>query len=432
MRVETKTTRQHREDIRRMAAESLARHKIEDVGTAGDTRVFRFREPGSTFYAVRIVCWPGWVVVAGDAGDTLFRHSDRVTLAWLRGAAGDVAYMLGKVQGARKVFSVGDAMQFLDELAASDATRATLVREAWSPIDDGPDEFYRACRDADVDDPPLCQEYESDHVWAVEILRHFVAAFIADEKAKQDRERDAAGRSACPSCTATPGAPCVTGGTTEPPGVYHLSRTMFGQELIALCGCGPINLTGAPHADTCPARDGGVALLAQRAAEAAATRTTAAPAPRPTADAIAEALVREWSPEGHGTLLRLKERIAAAIDADRAGRVPTGTPGTYLLRSGITGDCVLWWKAGDAGYTMNVDQAARYTAEEVRRRARPGVDHVVTEADALRAAVRHVDAERMARPTCVACGGTIADFMHYTVEARGLCHATPENCKDRE
>ncbi len=180
MRVETQTTHEHRANIRRMAAESFAHHELHHLGDAGDTKVYRFRRPDDGFYAVRILLWPGWIVVAGDTGDTMFRHSERDSLAWLRGAASNVRYMLGKVQGARKVFMAGDALAFIEREAEEDPERGRKLREGWSPIDDGSIDFYRACRDADVDDPPDCQEWESDHLWAVEALRHFIRALDAE------------------------------------------------------------------------------------------------------------------------------------------------------------------------------------------------------------------------------------------------------------
>lgn len=182
MRVITESASEHRENIRRLAAQELAGHRVEFIGQAGDTRVYDFSSPGSMIYAVRILVWPGWIVVAGDVGDTLFMHSDRDSLAWLRKSIADVRYMLGKVQGARRVFCVGNAMAFAEELAGENPEAARVLREEWNPIDDGPDDFYRACAEAEIDDTPDCTDWEDDHVLAVEILRAFVVAIDAQEQ----------------------------------------------------------------------------------------------------------------------------------------------------------------------------------------------------------------------------------------------------------
>lgn len=174
MIADEKTTEQHRAGIRSMAAESFAQHQLTHVGDAGDTKVFRFARPGSSFYAVRVLLWPGWIVVAGDAGDTLFHHSERDSLEWLRRSIDDVRYMLGKVQGARKQFQIGDAMAFVEQLAHDDPDTARQIREAWNPTEHGAFEFYAAVHASDVDDPPDCTDWSSDHLWAVEALRHFL------------------------------------------------------------------------------------------------------------------------------------------------------------------------------------------------------------------------------------------------------------------
>ena len=371
------TSAEHRETIRRLAAKSLAHHQIDVVGQAGDTMVYRFAMPGRSAYAVRILIWPGWICVAGDTGDTLFRHSSSDSISWLRGSVSDVRYMLGKVQGARKAFNLGDALAFMRRTIAEDesaedesngccehssiyrppcvdqvACQRDIRRERLANLREwvesaerfeaDANSFHAACAEAEIDDPPSCQEWDSNHVWAVEILRHFVKALDAKTETEASRDRqlasegrprqvqdwpsakseawrrwpgsgfawiDGAGkncvglhfgsrhfalgtgssyaaafsdadqrerdtpdrwkwlipaaRTACPACDAAPEKPCSTGGVEEQPGVLHLARTAFTRELAELCGCGPINLTGEPHKDACPARDGGVALFAQ-------------------------------------------------------------------------------------------------------------------------------------------------------------------------
>lgn len=416
MRAETQTSAEHRENIRRMATESLAHHQVAFVGDAGDTKVYRFARPDSGFYAVRILVWPGWIVVAGDAGDTLFRHSDLDSLAWLRGSVSDVRYMLGKVQGARRIFSIGDALAFMRgeivERAAEEPPslpiRADLHRERLAMLQewvesaesleaDAPD-FYAACREAEIDDPPDCLEWDSDHVWAVEILRHFVKALDAKTETKASRDRSLASRAACPSCFAAPLGPCATGGIEEPGGTFHVSRTTFGIELQTLCGCGPINLTGEPHKDACPARDGGVALLAQRSSE------------NDDLGARVLSAVREWFAEAKPrapesiyqmdrvveSLPSLAERVCGVVgyysDPNEAS-VTQDQPKRFYLRSNMCGDCALFWKLGDHGYTADLDQAQLYSKEDAESRVRPGVDELVPETIAILSSRRHVSVE---------------------------------------
>lgn len=188
MRVATDTSKQHRETIRRLAAESFSAHVVEDLGMAGGgLRAFRFARPGTGMYAVRIVVWPGWIIVAGDVGDTMFQHSEADSLGWLRRSLDDVRYMLGKVKGERKIFMLGDAAAFIQAEAARlrdgdhDAIRqARSLLDAWNPINDGECKFYQALRDHGVDDPPACTDWDSDHLWAIEALRHFVTALDAE------------------------------------------------------------------------------------------------------------------------------------------------------------------------------------------------------------------------------------------------------------
>lgn len=178
------TTAQHRETIRRLAAEAFKDHVIDDLGATerGGVHAYHFAQPGSGIYAVHVIMWPGWVVVAGDTGDTLFRHSDRDTIGWLRGAVNDVGYMLGKVQGARKVFMAGDALAYVEDRIAQlehgrpgSTENSRILRELVECDDITASDFYQACSESHDDDWPACTDFDSDHLWAVEALRHFVA-----------------------------------------------------------------------------------------------------------------------------------------------------------------------------------------------------------------------------------------------------------------
>ena len=109
---------------------------------------------------------------------------------------------------------------------------------------------------------------------------------------------------------------------------------------------------------------------------------------------------------------------------DEAPREPR-----FYIRSSVTGDCALFWKQGDHGYTMDLRDAALYSREDAERRMRPGVDETVAEADALQALRHHVDFERLPRPICFKCEKPIAAYEHYYIEPQGKRHATAANCK---
>lgn len=180
------TKAEHRATIHRLAIEAFAHHLVEDLGAAGDVRTFRCARPGTSMYAFRVVAWPGWIVVAGDIGDTLFSHSDRASLAWLRGAKDSPDYLLGKVRHPHKRWMAGDAKAFVDEqiaeLEREQAERQNVVRQERLDTlrgfgaDDEEVDYWRACGEAGIDDPPDCRDYSADHVWAVEALRWFIDA----------------------------------------------------------------------------------------------------------------------------------------------------------------------------------------------------------------------------------------------------------------
>lgn len=247
MALETK--KQHRATVRELAAKAFAQHVITDLGAAGDVRTFRCAGPGTGIYSFRVVVWPGWLVVAGDIGDTIFSHSDRDSLGWLRGAKNSLDYMLGKVCNPHKRWMPGDAARFVNELATHygefaddqrpklgdryhalpkreecdsddefaahmrsaqedvdadnrnfDAEaqqyrlRAQIIRDACGDEFDDACTFYEACRDQDVDEPPECRDFESDHLWAVEALRWFIDALDAQPEPYLIRCIDQAGQ----------------------------------------------------------------------------------------------------------------------------------------------------------------------------------------------------------------------------------------------
>ncbi len=150
---------------------------------------------------------------------------------------------------------------------------------------------------------------------------------------------------------------------------------------------------------------------------------------------VIRAALRWWSCNRDERAAAAEELLKASAslgtidrpDLETKLRIPSAP--RYYLRSGVTGDCVLFWRKEDAGYTMDLRDAALYSLADAERRVRPGIDFLVEERDALQALRFHVDFERLPRPICFKCGQPIAAYMHYYVEAEGKRHATPENCK---
>ncbi len=56
------------------------------------------------------------------------------------------------------------------------------------------------------------------------------------------------------------------------------------------------------------------------------------------------------------------------------------------------GDCILWWREGGKGYTINLDDAGRFEKEHAERicRLRPGIDKMHPVDIALASSERHV------------------------------------------
>ena len=66
----------------------------------------------------------------------------------------------------------------------------------------------------------------------------------------------------------------------------------------------------------------------------------------------------------------------------------------YIQNRGYCGDCLLWWRANRCGYTMNLDEALKVTAEEALTFTRvEDVPWLVSDIDAI--SQRHVNSECM-------------------------------------
>lgn len=176
MHAHRSTTKDHRATIERLAARSFASHRLTEAGTLQDTTIWYCAGTNGGAYAFRVLAWPGFVLVVGDVGNTLFRHSDAYSRNWIKAAVSDADYALGKVVSPQRVFMLGDAAAFIDEIARSDGNqdRAQQIRVMWARDGQSPDGFTRALVAADIDEPPDCTDYDASHLWAVEALRVFV------------------------------------------------------------------------------------------------------------------------------------------------------------------------------------------------------------------------------------------------------------------
>jgi hypothetical protein len=39
----------------------------------------------------------------------------------------------------------------------------------------------------------------------------------------------------------------------------------------------------------------------------------------------------------------------------------------YYIQKGIVGNCALWWRSNDHGYTLNLDEAKQFSEEEAKK-----------------------------------------------------------------
>jgi hypothetical protein len=67
----------------------------------------------------------------------------------------------------------------------------------------------------------------------------------------------------------------------------------------------------------------------------------------------------------------------------------------YIQNKGFCGDCLLWWRVGGKGYTVNLDHAWKVTKEKAYDlcRWRPEVDTAWPVSAVDQAAERHLNSE---------------------------------------
>lgn len=135
------------------------------------------------------------IVIWGDIGECVLRHSDGDSLGWLAGAAGRVEYpdyCLGKIaalDGAKREFCPGDARTYIKEClrdtVGEDGEVDERDRQRWAAValafrgslddhEEARTAWYNACRENGVDDPPDCDGWSSGALWTWHALVNFV------------------------------------------------------------------------------------------------------------------------------------------------------------------------------------------------------------------------------------------------------------------
>jgi hypothetical protein len=164
-----------RETVVMLAKESFAKHVVAEVGT----NEWRCSAPGTWMHGFYVIARPGYVMVYGDIGDWILQHSDRDSVAWLRGAARDYDYLCGKIRtGEKRRFYGGDALDDLNrEIAEADEQNDTAarVREALGN-DFDQHEWYQAWSDVGIggSDCGSFEHWDSGPLWMAEALRWLV------------------------------------------------------------------------------------------------------------------------------------------------------------------------------------------------------------------------------------------------------------------
>lgn len=200
-----KTSDEHTMLINRLASESLKNHVV----TRTSTGAWRCGNPnGSSIYEFYLRFEPGAVLVWGDLGEFVLRHSDgggrrafdgdSKSLLWFC-TASDPSYLLGKVRacdGGKKLFCYGDAMKWLAEqeteanndrdeegnLTESAQKMLDDVKHVREELEDAEHEYageqwrvwVEAWNDRGDWDPPTCLAWEPGLVWLWEARQCFV------------------------------------------------------------------------------------------------------------------------------------------------------------------------------------------------------------------------------------------------------------------
>lgn len=211
-----RTSKQAADTIAHLAAGSFKEHVL----TKQPDGTWRCRKPGDSHYWFGVFTAPGCIFVWGDIGPWVFRVSDKDSLGWyLTATARD--YFIGKIEAqkndsTKREFMYTEAMAYLDEAererraeivedlsedCVGDQTPTSAiyvkderiisiikVREAMSYVSDAHHTEQRrawwdAMTDNGFDDPPDCDFWSADSLWAWEacqVFRRLHAALPAE------------------------------------------------------------------------------------------------------------------------------------------------------------------------------------------------------------------------------------------------------------
>lgn len=182
-----KTSAETAESIKATCATEMANHALKDEGGSEIVHSWRCATPGTGTWAFRVIIASGTIIVTGDIGELILVPHGPGGLPWLRGAIRDRGYLLSKAAAwgePIKEFKPDIALKCVDEwrgdpdedcrISASVAVglQVAICDDEQRPID----AWMRACMDAQIDDPPTCEDWSDRTLVLCEALEWFVKA----------------------------------------------------------------------------------------------------------------------------------------------------------------------------------------------------------------------------------------------------------------
>jgi hypothetical protein len=158
-----------------------------DFAITSDGSCWYFGSWKTPLNSLRIYFPPGAVIVWGDLGDAVFRHSGDDSLEWLLRAASDrhfPDYCLGKLAAIgddKQEFFTGDALSWLLSLMDAEDASSDDVIGTWEQMFENLENgclpaqaWYLACREHGIDDPPRCEGWS----WRALVIWNALATFV--------------------------------------------------------------------------------------------------------------------------------------------------------------------------------------------------------------------------------------------------------------
>jgi len=163
--------------------DTLINHEITEKGPGE----YRWGQPGTNIYTVYIILRPGAVIIYGDVGEFIFRHSDDNSLRWLKGAVKSRDYLLGKLRTHNKTYDPDRTKEMINE---------TLADWGFSPKEEfkAKEDFDRVDFTSEYEVIDFLQEYlnsdcelliqtwdaNSSAIWSYWILKTFIERLIKE------------------------------------------------------------------------------------------------------------------------------------------------------------------------------------------------------------------------------------------------------------